>query len=115
MGLTNDHVGSKILAKIKFYILTRVELLFTLCYEIPCIINNLFIYFTDVLGEGCIKKGSFCPTEKILESKNIGNKIIESKDFSNVSGSVVQLRPQKVKLNLIPKYKQKVDFDVSVS
>ena len=95
------------------YILTRAELLFTLCYEIPCI--NLLISFTDVLGAGCIKKGSFCPTEKILESKNVGNKMIEYKDFSNVSGSVVQLKPQKVELNLIPKYKQKVDFDVSVS
>ena len=41
--------------------------------------------------------------------------MIESKDFSNVSGSVVQLKPQKVELNLIPNYKQKVDFDVSVS
>jgi hypothetical protein len=41
--------------------------------------------------------------------------MIESKDFSNVSGSVVQLKPQKVELNLIPKYEQKVDFDVSVS
>ena len=100
-------------AKIEIYVLTRAELLFTLCYEIPCI--NLLISFTDVLGAGCIKKGSFCPTEKILESKNVGNKMIESKDFSNVSGSVVQLKPQKVELNLIPKYKQKVDFDVSVS
>ena len=70
---------------------------------------------TDVLGDGCIKKGSFCPTEKILKSENIGNEIKESKDFSNVSGSVVQLRPQKVQLNLIPTYEQKVDFNVSVS
>ena len=31
-----EHVGPKILAKIKIYILTRAELLFNLCYEIPC-------------------------------------------------------------------------------
>ena len=37
MGLTNEHVGPKILAKIKIYALTRAELLFNLCYEIPCI------------------------------------------------------------------------------
>ena len=37
MGLTNEHVGPKILAKIKIYVLIRAELLFTLCYEIPCI------------------------------------------------------------------------------
>ena len=36
MSLSNEHIGSKILAKIKLYILTRAELLFTLCYEIPC-------------------------------------------------------------------------------
>jgi hypothetical protein len=36
MGLSHEHVGPKILAKIKIYILTRVELLCRLCYEIPC-------------------------------------------------------------------------------
>ena len=36
MGLTNENVGPKILAKIKIYVLTRAELLFTLCNEIPC-------------------------------------------------------------------------------
>ena len=36
MCLTNEHVGPNILAKIKIYILTRAELLFTLCPEIPC-------------------------------------------------------------------------------
>ena len=36
MGLTNEHVGPKIVAKIKIYVLTRDELLFNLCYEIPC-------------------------------------------------------------------------------
>ena len=40
MGLTNEHVGPKILAKIKIYILTREELLINLCYEIPCIIKT---------------------------------------------------------------------------
>ena len=36
MCLTNEHVGPKILAKIKICVLTRAELLITLCYEIPC-------------------------------------------------------------------------------
>ena len=36
MGPTNEHVGPKILAKIKIYVLTRAELLFQVCYEIPC-------------------------------------------------------------------------------
>ena len=37
MGLTNEHVGPKVLQKIKIYVLTRAELLFKVCYEIPCI------------------------------------------------------------------------------
>jgi hypothetical protein len=37
MALSNEHVGPKILAKIKIYILTRAELLCHLCYEIPYI------------------------------------------------------------------------------
>ena len=40
MGLTNEQVGLKILAKIKIYVLIRAELLFPLCYEIPCIIKT---------------------------------------------------------------------------
>ena len=36
MGLTNENVGPKILAKIKIYVLTKAELLFSLCYDIPC-------------------------------------------------------------------------------
>ena len=35
MGLSNKQVGLKLLAKIQIYILTRAELLFTLCSEIP--------------------------------------------------------------------------------
>ena len=37
MPLSHEHVGSKIVAKIKIYTLARAELLFNLCYEIPCI------------------------------------------------------------------------------
>ena len=36
MGISHEHVGPKISAKIKIYILTRAELLCSLCYEIPC-------------------------------------------------------------------------------
>ena len=36
MSLSQEHVEFKISAKIKTYILTRAELLFSLCYEIPC-------------------------------------------------------------------------------
>ena len=46
MGLTNEHVGPRILAKIKIYVLTRAELLVTLCYEIPCIIAQMCLLCT---------------------------------------------------------------------
>ena len=36
MSLSNEHVGSYILAKINTSMLTRAELLIHLCYEIPC-------------------------------------------------------------------------------
>ena len=48
MGLTNEHVGPKILAKIKIYVLTRAELLFQVCYEIPCTSGQLvFVRFLE--------------------------------------------------------------------
>jgi hypothetical protein len=37
MGLSHEHIGPKILTKTKIYLLTRAELLFPLCHEIPCI------------------------------------------------------------------------------
>ena len=36
MSLSHENVGLKILGKIKIYVLTRAELLFKVCYEIPC-------------------------------------------------------------------------------
>ena len=47
MALTNENVGPKILAKIKIYVLTRAELLFQVCYEIPCS-NPFFEYLVKI-------------------------------------------------------------------
>ena len=64
MGLTNEHVGTKILAKIKIYVLTRAELHITLCYEIP-------VSFTVVreLWDGLMSKqrGSFENTKMLKD------------------------------------------------
>ena len=46
MGLTNENVGPKILAKIKIYVLIRAELLFKVCYEIPCSTGRLIETFS---------------------------------------------------------------------
>ena len=35
-GVSQEHIEPPILTKIQIYILTRAELLNTLCYEIPC-------------------------------------------------------------------------------
>ena len=40
MVLSHEDVGLKILAKIKIYLLTRAELLCSLCNEIPCTSYN---------------------------------------------------------------------------
>ena len=56
MPLSHEHVGPKILAKIKTYFLTRAELLCSLCYEIPCII----------LSNVKTKWEKFCPSQNIL-------------------------------------------------
>ena len=50
MGLTNEHEEPKILAKIKIYVLDRAELLFNLCYEIPC--NWFYFLFLEVTARG---------------------------------------------------------------
>jgi hypothetical protein len=54
MGLSHEHIGPKILAKIKIYVLTRAELLFPLCYEIPCRTTlevskliEIFLFYSD--------------------------------------------------------------------
>ena len=47
MGLTNEHVEPKILAKIKIYVLTRAELLFKVCNEIPCTCRPVFVRFLE--------------------------------------------------------------------
>ena len=36
MALSHEHIGSKISAKIKSYILSRAKFLCSLCHEIPC-------------------------------------------------------------------------------
>ena len=42
MSLSHEHVGSKILAKVKIYSLSRAELLCTVCNEIPCILLKFY-------------------------------------------------------------------------
>ena len=46
MLLTYEHLESKKPAKINTYMLTRAELLITLCYEIPCTGLTKETYFT---------------------------------------------------------------------
>ena len=57
MGLSHEHAGSKILAKIQIYILTRAELLFTLCPEIPCRSHDksTTLNYPKLVKENCFK------------------------------------------------------------
>jgi hypothetical protein len=58
MPLSHKHIGSNISAKIKIYILTRAELLITLCNEIPC-------------KQGLVTSRSFCVNIFNVPSKRI--------------------------------------------
>ena len=58
MGLSHEHVGPKILAKIQIYILTRAELLFTLCSETPCTYRNISV-LTQKIAEIVLFLSSF--------------------------------------------------------
>ena len=55
MGLTNENVGPKIFAKIKIYVLTRAELLFKVCYEIPCSLQSPWVPISSNLFLGPAK------------------------------------------------------------
>ena len=39
MALSHEHLESNILEKIEIYIITKTELLFTLCYETACMLD----------------------------------------------------------------------------
>ena len=53
MPLSHERLGSKILEKIKMYTLTRPELLFNLCYEIPCMSSTFFVEKSALLDQKC--------------------------------------------------------------
>ena len=59
MSISHEHVGPKVSAKIKIYILTRAELLFSLCYEIPCI-NEIKLTVSSNLDMIFSKLQEFC-------------------------------------------------------
>ena len=82
MPLSHEHVGSKIPAKIQIYILSRAELLITLCYEIPCNFDasrSTFFYnhkknsWTDgpSLWQGRIKHAAGVVTDEVTNEKLI--------------------------------------------
>ena len=48
MSLSHEHIESKILAKIKIYILSRAKLLFTIWDEIPCTWKQFEYHFWSV-------------------------------------------------------------------
>ena len=65
MPLSHKHVGSKILAKIKMYTLTRAELLLNLCYEIFSTKKTNGIK-SQITQDKCCHLTSFSGTEMAL-------------------------------------------------
>ena len=47
-GVSHEYIGPLILEKIQMYILTRAELLSTLCYEIPCTKKQGSIFLQNI-------------------------------------------------------------------
>ena len=87
MGLTNENVGHKILAKIKIYVLTRAELLFKVCYEIPCTTR---LPASDFDPQGILKNCNI----KTLCKYDAANKLLYQKitfinDFNAISNRFV--------------------------
>ena len=82
MGLTNEHVGPKILAKIKIYILTRAELLFTLCYEIPCILRKKS--WSRGLVKSCQKIGETLSLVRLMLARKLQPAIQKSFNLRHV-------------------------------
>ena len=56
MPLSREHVESKKLAKIKIFLLARSELLFNLCYEIPCTLYIKEVHRSFILGQQLVMK-----------------------------------------------------------
>ena len=71
MGLSNGQVGPKILAKIKIYILTRAELLFTLCYEIHTL--HIIFRFAPSTNLTFLR---FCPGYTVICNIRLASEVI---------------------------------------
>ena len=67
MGLSHEHVGSTIPAKINTYMLTRAELLIHLCYETPCIPRGTIIDIENSVFTilSCLEMLSFLITDVV--------------------------------------------------
>jgi hypothetical protein len=67
MWVSQEHIGPLILKEIQMYILTRAELLFTLCYETPCIMQIL-THNVDVGLDECSRHERISVLYAYLES-----------------------------------------------
>ena len=69
MPLSHDHVRSRISAKIKIFILTRAELLITLCNEIPCTnLVEIFVFQKEVVIQEVIFLNQLHPYNLVCNS-----------------------------------------------
>ena len=50
MALSHEHIGYKKLANINTNMLTRAELLITLCYEIPCMKKIILLFSSSAFS-----------------------------------------------------------------
>jgi hypothetical protein len=103
MSVSHEHVESKILAKIKTFILSRAKLLFTLWDEIPCTTkfqpstnlstNESIALCCIVIGWKISKMSKFCRT--IVWRCN--SRKLDGLSFSALALSVIKLKWEKYK------------------
>ena len=95
-GVSQEYIGPLILEKIQMYILTRAELLYTLCYEIPCTTSvKLFVSSSGIVYvSGFFKENhpspSFTPLNHFCLSLNGSS--LSSKTI--LSSSIVRTFPE---------------------
>ena len=68
MWVSQEHIGPLIFKKIQMYILTRAELLFTLCYEIPCM-KHTVVTPSLLFKSSLDNNGFYSPLSLVLRLK----------------------------------------------
>jgi hypothetical protein len=92
MALFHEHIGPKISAKIKIYILSRAKLLCSLCHEIPCI--QIVVKNSPNFVDLSVIRGRYYEYKKVISIVyTVLRNITHSKEFSRNQGKHQNFNP----------------------